>query len=133
VDIDVIVQARAGPDFALLPTQKAISVDHGQFGRVDLGIVRYAGFAKLITLSVPGASPNMIATFAPATVGAANNASVLQLYVSDNVPAGTYALVIEGSSPGGPIRRVAVSLVVVAGTYTPPPHPRSTRRAGHDP
>jgi hypothetical protein len=110
--VDVTVQPRAGADFAIVPQQKAITVVHGQLGRVNLTIHRYAGFTSPITLSTPGAPANSSSTFTPSTVGNTTATALLELYVAPTVVPGTYALVIEGTAQDGTKRRTAVSLVV---------------------
>jgi hypothetical protein len=110
--VDVTVGARTGADFAIVPQQKAISVVHGQIGRVNLSIYRYAGFTSSITLSTPGAPANTLSTFTPPTVDNLTATAELQFYVSPMAVPGTYALVIEGTGQNGVKRRTAVSLVV---------------------
>jgi hypothetical protein len=111
--VDVTVQPRTSADFSIVPAQKEISVVSGLVGLVDLAVYRFDGFAGTITFSASGAPPGSTPVFLPGTADSNPvTAARLTLYLAQGGAPGTHVITIEGSAPGGIVRRTAVTLIV---------------------
>jgi len=98
------------PTFQLSSNRSSLSVTAGSTNILTVSIAVSGGFNAPVTLSVSGLPLGLMATFAPATLGApGSGASVLRLTATSNVKAGVYAATISAS---GASTKQTVSLSV---------------------
>lgn len=106
----VSLKVVAPSDFALDVSPASMSVSRGQSGSVEVSVKPAGGFDGAVSLQASGVPAGTSAQFSPDSGGAART---LILATTSRTPAGTFKIVVTGTS-GSLTRSASVELTVVA-------------------
>ena len=104
------------PDFSLTASPSSQTVSAGAGGSYTATVTAGTGFTGVVTFSVSGLPAGASAIFAPTTVTAAGS-TTLSVNTAASTPAGSYPLVVTGTS-GQLSRSKTVTLIVANGDFT---------------
>jgi pseudomonalisin len=97
--------------FRITPSSSSVTVSAGSAIGIMLGVDRSGGFSAPVVFSLSGVPNGMSATFAPSTITASGSgASMLRLYATSGVKAGTYNVTISATA-GGAKQQIPLSIV----------------------
>jgi uncharacterized membrane protein len=97
-------------DFSISATPPSLTIPRGGSGNYTVTIAAGAGFTGTVTLSASGLPKFANAKFTPISV-VNSGTSVLTVNTNRNVGAGTYLLIVTGTS-GNRVHSTSVNLVV---------------------
>jgi uncharacterized membrane protein len=97
-------------DFSISAAPSSVTVRRGANATYNVTIAANAGFTGTVTLSASGLPKAVTARFSPSSV-VASGTSALTLDTRKNVAAGTYLVIVNGTS-GSRVHSASITLVV---------------------